>query len=117
MKKVLVIDDEKDIVDAIEIILEREGYIVSTLSKADQIYKAAIDFKPDLILLDILLSGSDGRVLSKTLKSRKDTSFTPIIMMSAHPSAMKEYNNFGGDAFLAKPFETEELLQVIKKYI
>lgn len=117
MKKILVVDDDKDIIDALEIILETEGYIVSKISNGDETYKIVKDFNPNLILLDILMSGNDGRSICKILKSNQNTSSIPIILMSAHPLAVKEYSNYGGDAFLPKPFDTEELLQIVKEYI
>jgi DNA-binding response OmpR family regulator len=114
-KKILIIDDDADILDAIAMILDREGYTVSTVMKGDEAYQAINTFKPDLILLDVLMSGSDGRTICKNLKKEKKTRQIPIVMISAHPSAAKEYMQCGADDFLAKPFETEDLLKIIKK--
>jgi DNA-binding response OmpR family regulator len=114
-KKILVVDDDQDIIDAIKIILEKETYAVSIISKGDEIYTQIDTFKPDLVLLDVLMSGHDGRTISKNIKSDKVSSHIPIVMMSAHPSAIKEYIECGADDFLAKPFETEELIGIIKK--
>ncbi len=114
-KKILIVEDDTDILDAIQIILERENYEVLATTKGEETYRKVNEYKPDLIILDVLISGSDGRIICKNLKADTHTSSIPVIMMSAHPSAVKEYVQFGADDFLAKPFETEELLQAIKK--
>ena len=113
--KILIVDDDKDILDAIKMILEREGYIVSIISKGDETYRKVHDFQPDLILLDVSMSGNDGRTICKTLKKDIKTKHIPVVIISAHPSAAVDYLQCGADDFLAKPFETEELLTYIKK--
>jgi DNA-binding response OmpR family regulator len=116
-KKILVIDDDKDIIDAIQIILQLQGYTVATSAKGDETYAMVYDFKPDLVLLDVLMSGSDGRTICKKLKHDKVTTAIPIVMMSAHPSAVKEYLQCGANDFLAKPFETDDLIKIVKKHL
>ena len=117
MKKILIIEDDKDILDAIQIILERENFIVATTTKGEETYRKIKIFHPDLIVLDVLISGNDGRTICKKLKSEKATKHIPVIMMSAHPSAVKEYKKYGGNDFLAKPFETNELLRTVRKHL
>ncbi|HSX09190.1 MAG TPA: response regulator [Candidatus Saccharimonadales bacterium] len=112
-RKILIIEDDIDILDAIQFILERENYEVWSTTKGEEVYKKIKEFKPELIILDVLISGSDGRTICKNLKSNKQTSHIPVIMMSAHPTVEKEYKQFGGDDFLAKPFETDELLSAV----
>jgi len=72
---------------------------------------------PDLILLDVLLSGKDGREIVKQLKSQEETKSIPIIMFSAHPSAEKTAREAGADDFVAKPFHIDFLLAVVAKYL
>lgn len=118
MKNILVIDDDKDILDAITFVLESDGYSVTTSEKGD--YAENLIFQqhlPDLIILDVLLSGKDGRVICKKLKSQKETKSIPIIMVSAHPNAEKTVKEAGADSFLAKPFDIESLLENIHTFI
>ena len=115
--KILVVDDEVSILDAIALILEEEGYHVATIAKGQETYDKVSSFRPDIILLDVLMSGKDGREICKTLKSDNATKQIPIIMISAHPSAGANIREFGADAFLPKPFSTEELLQTITKHL
>ncbi len=115
--KILVVDDDESILDAISLILEEAEYIVDTTFKGEETYKKIKQFKPDVILLDVLMSGHDGRHICKTIKHDTSTKHIPIIMISAHPTAKKGALECGADDFLAKPFETDELLSKIKKYI
>lgn len=116
-KRVLVVDDDQDILEPLILILEDEGYSVDTTSKAENTYVKIESFKPDLILLDILMSGSDGRTICKKLKQQDVTKKIPVIMLSAHPGAKNDTIACGADNFIAKPFEIDELLTLIKKYI
>lgn len=115
-KNILVVDDEPYILDAIELVLTMEGYTVRTATNSKTIKKINNKYQPDLILLDVLLSGEDGRDIAKSLK--KDTKYksVPIVMMSAHPSAEKTVRECGVEDFLAKPFDMNDLLGKIRKH-
>ncbi len=118
-KTILVIDDDPDILDAIQYTLEDAGYKVVITEKAE--YAENLHDKngglPDLIILDVLLSGKDGRTICNKLKSKKDTKHIPVIMISAHPNAEKSSKEVGAEAFLAKPFNVSVLLDYVKKHI
>lgn len=114
MKKILVVDDDEGILDALSLILEEEGYEVETTIKGQETFAKIASFQPALILLDMLLSGNDGRHICRALKADKKTKSIPIIMISAHPNAKAGAIEAGADDFLAKPFEREELLEKIK---
>ncbi len=113
-KKILVVDDDEGILDALTMVLEDAGYEVENASRSEEIYKKINKRMPDLILLDVLLSGEDGRDICKKLKQDNKTKHIPILMISARPSAKDERLLVGPDDFLAKPFETEELLSKIR---
>jgi DNA-binding response OmpR family regulator len=113
--KILVVDDDPDILEPIRLLLEGEGYTVETTTKGDHTYQIVKTFRPDLILLDILMSGSDGRTICRTLKEAKETKHIPIVMMSAHPGADADSKKSGADDFVAKPFELDELTDAISK--
>ncbi len=116
-KKILVIDDDKDILEPILLLLEEEGYVVITFQNVEHNYKKIEELKPDLILLDMLISGSDGRIICKDLKKNAKLKNVPVVMMSAHHYAAKDAKVCGADGFLAKPFETFDLINTVKKYI
>ena len=116
-KKLLVVDDEQDILEFLKVILEDEGYIVVTTDKDDYLEGLNNDTPPDLILLDLLLSGKDGREIVKHLKMQENTKHIPIIMFSAHPGAQETTRQAGADDFVAKPFEIDLLLSKIKQHL
>jgi DNA-binding response OmpR family regulator len=116
-KKILVVDDEPDILEFLQELLEGEGYTVAITDKAEYVEKLRAGGLPDLILIDVLLSGKDGRKIVKHLKSQEATRHVPVIMFSAHPSAEETVMVAGADDFVAKPFELEEVLAKIAKHV
>jgi DNA-binding response OmpR family regulator len=117
-KKILVVDDEPDILEFLQELLEQEGYTVAITDKAEYIEKLHDGGLPDLILIDVLLSGKDGREIVKDLKSQEEeTRDVPVIMFSAHPSAEETARAAGADDFVAKPFEMDEILAKIAKLV
>ncbi len=115
-RRILVVDDDPAIVDSIQMLLEMEGYIVDTMTDGEKISKLKHPF-PDLILLDIWMSGQDGRDISKYLKAKEDTKSIPIIIISAGREIAKSAKVAGADDFLAKPFEMDDLLSKVSKYV
>jgi DNA-binding response OmpR family regulator len=116
-KKILVVDDEPDILEFIQAMLEDEGYQVVTTEKGEYLEKLHNGGLPGLILLDVLLSGKDGREIVKHLRQQEETKHIPVIMLSAHPSAEGTARVAGADEFLPKPFDMGELLVLVKKYL
>ena len=116
-KRILIIDDDPGILEAISIILEEEGYMVDTEEKSEVSFVKINRFKPHLILLDILMSGGDGRIICRKIKNQKTTQHIPVILISAHPSAQANMIESGADGFLAKPFEVQDLLQMVSRTI
>lgn len=115
-KKIFVVDDDQGIVDALTLLLETEGYEVYSFDSGEFVAKLST-LMPHLILLDVLLSGEDGRDIAKYLKSQPLSHKIPIIMLSAHPNALDIAQNAGADDFLAKPFEIETLLSRISAFL
>src|SRR5947209_14824146 len=116
-KKILVVDDDPDILEFLQELLMLEGYTAVVTDKADYLEKLHNGSLPHLILLDVLLSGADGRKIVKDLKSREETMLIPVIMFSAHPSAERTVLAAGADDFVAKPFEVDELLEKIAMHV
>ena len=116
-KKILVVDDEPDILEFLQVILEEEGYAVVITDKGEYVEHLYFSIIPDLILLDVLLSGKDGRDIVKRLKAQDETKRTPVIMFSAHPDAEKTVLAAGANDFIAKPFEIDALLSLVDKYL
>lgn len=115
-KKVLVVDDDQGVLDVVSIILHEGGYQVQTSNKGHYALELNGDM-PDLILLDILLSGEDGIEICKILKSRERTKHIPIIMFSAHSKIDQAVRDSGANGFLSKPFDMDVLLAMVKKHL
>jgi CheY-like chemotaxis protein len=115
--KILVVDDDEGILDAFRAMLENEKYIVEVSVNGETLLSLPRSSLPDLIILDVLLSGIDGRDICKELKKDPVTKKIPLIMISAYPNAEKSVKEVNADDYLKKPFEMEELLQKVAKYL
>ncbi len=116
MKKILVVDDDSAILEAVQISLELDNYIVFTAVDGKSAIEAALQKHPDMIILDVLLSGDDGRDVAQTLKNDTATAAIPIVMVSAHPNVKQTVLDAGADDFLSKPFDIHDLLEKVSNY-
>jgi len=116
-KKILVVDDEPDILEFVQIILVWEGYEVISSEKGEFLEQLHHGGLPNLSIVDVLLSGKDGREIVKYLKNQQETKHIPVIMISAHPSAEETARQAGADDFLAKPFNIDALLAKIAHHL
>jgi DNA-binding response OmpR family regulator len=110
---VLVIDDNTDILYMLQAMLKLKGYKVSVKENTTAIESFIQEIVPDIILMDMLLSGADGRELCKNFKANTSIASIPVIMLSAHPHARIECLAAGADFFIEKPFEMTVLLQTV----
>jgi DNA-binding response OmpR family regulator len=115
--KILIIEDDESIAEALKTALEFDHYTVKVLISGNQALRITKSFKPSLILLDYLLSGTDGKKISQALKKNIVTKNIPIILMSAHPTAKVIAKEAGIDGFLAKPFTIETLTKTIETFM
>ena len=119
-KKILVIEDDKDIRDTIALFLQQQGYEVIASDNA-RILKSIHDIKPDLILLDNWLtdwkSDPNGQQLSKELKTNPATSHIPILMISAVSNIKEIAEAALADGYLKKPFDLDDLSAIVKKHV
>ncbi len=113
MSRILVVDDDTDILSVMEILLTMKGFEVEVTAKGENTFPKIDTFRPDLILLDVLISGHDGRNICKQLKSNEATRHIPVIMFSAHPGAAATIADYGADDFIAKPFDVNNLIQKV----
>ncbi len=104
MKKILIVEDEPDIVEIMQVMLEDAGYLIETSNQGNELQQLDAHLLPDLIILDVLIYGKDGRELARYLKSQPQTMHIPILMVSAHPMAKAEAEALGVEDFLDKPF-------------
>jgi len=116
-KKILIIDDEKDLAAMVKLRLEANGFSVSEGFTAKEGLEKAEKERPDLILLDIMLPDSDGYQLCQKLKSNPRTSSIAIIIFTASSlkDLAKKAMQAGAVDYVIKPFEPKELLEKINK--
>lgn len=113
MFRILVVDDDIDILSVMEVLLSMKGFDVEVTAKGENTFPKINSFKPDLILLDVLISGHDGRIICKQLKADEHTRHIPVIMFSAHPGAAATIGEYGADDFIAKPFDVAHLIKKV----
>ncbi len=116
-KPVLVIDDDEGISEVVKIILEENNYRTEIISDGEDLLERIKKIDPGLILLDIWMSGVDGRDVIKQLRASKDKENIPIIVMSALTNTEQIASEAGADGFLAKPFDISVLLETVEKYL
>ena len=114
-KRILLLEDEKNILDTIQEILEGEGYSVIAFNHYESV-EAIIEFAPELILLDIRLSNGYGHLLCQDLKSNPLTADVPVILVSGADNLEKIAQDYKADNFLSKPFNLNDLISMVKLY-
>jgi len=116
MSKVLIIEDEKNIRETIKEILELNDYEIATAENGLIGIAKALQFKPDLIVCDVMMPEMDGFDTLKNIRAINEISNTPFVFLTAKTETrdFREGMNSGADDFLNKPFNTQELLEVIK---
>jgi CheY-like chemotaxis protein len=115
-KRILIADDDQGIIDMMTVMLEFEGYHVKTVLDGKEVLGIKGEL-PDLLLLDIWMSGSDGREICKLLKQDPATHALPVLLISASKDIEDSALAAGADGFIAKPFEMDDLLQKIEQHI
>ncbi len=114
--KILVVDDEPDIVRSLSLRLRAEGFAVATANDGLSATKMAIAEQPELILLDIGMPAGNGHVVVERLRNISETSHIPVIYLTAR-TAEKDYHQAragGVTKYITKPFDTEVLLAAIE---
>lgn len=114
-KRIFVADDDEDILDIIGMILRTEQYEVIATTNGNEVFD--LTEPPDLILLDIWMSGYDGREICKKLKEEPRTKNIPLLFVSANSSIADISQLCNADGFIAKPFEMEYLLKTVGSFM
>ena len=112
---ILLIDDSPEITGVVSLLLKNAGHDV-TISHTGEplLILQKQELQPDIIILDVLLSGADGRELCRRIKNNALTKHIPVLMFSAYPQVASSVYQAGADAFLAKPFGGQALLETIE---
>ena len=117
MKKLLIIDDDEDISAMLFLLLRSKNFEVEVVTKSEDIFNRIKMYQPDIILLDVFLTGYDGRVICKQLKFHPDFKHIPVIMVSGDDEVLQTAEQYGANDFIQKPFDAEVLLSKINNLV
>ncbi|HEY2580850.1 MAG TPA: response regulator [Mucilaginibacter sp.] len=110
-KRILIIEDDEDILQVLETVLTMNNFSVSAIAQTTDIFESIKMYNPDIVLTDYLLSGLNGGKICQLIKSNKETCHLPVVLISAYPTLAASFGNFGFDAFVDKPFNIGELVK------
>ena len=118
-KKILLVDDEVDLVETVRFPLEMQGFTVLVSQDGEDALKKAREEKPDLILLDLMLPKLDGYKVCRLLKFDERYKHIPILMLTARTQEKDKIlgRETGADEYITKPFEMNELMEKVQSYV
>lgn len=116
MKKILIVDDEVEILEALRIVLEARSFLVETISDPVVVEKVLSGLNPDIIFIDLSMPNIDGSVVTRKLKKNPATSSIPVVVMSAHTDTEQRAIDAGADGHLEKPFQVKDFLAKIADF-
>lgn len=118
-KKILVVEDSKNIITIVKMYLENHGYEIIPINDGVSAINSVFEIHPDLLLLDIVIPKMNGYLVAQTLKQNDSTKHIPVIMMSAKAQKddIKKALELGVEDYLTKPFTPDELINKVKQYI
>ena len=113
MRKLLIVDDSSDLRDAIQRLLSFYDFIVHTATDSKTLFDQFELFKPEIVIIDVLLNGEDGRQICKDIRENPLNKEITIILFSASPKHLINFQEYGADATIEKPFGIKELIEKI----
>ena len=119
MKKILIVDDEQDIVESLKFVLENCDYTCYCAYNGEDGLKLAREIVPDLMILDVMMPRINGYKISRLLKFDKKYKNIPILMVTARSQEEDKLigEETGADEYITKPFEIKELVEKVKNYL
>ncbi len=118
-KKILIADDEPNIVISLEFLMQRNGFEVKTAGDGEAALRLVTEFRPDLILLDIMLPLKSGYEVCQKIRENPDVSGMKVVMITAKGRDIEVAKGLalGADAYITKPFSTQDLLDKVKSLL
>lgn len=117
LKRILVLDDNEDILDIVHEALSYAQFEVVSVSDGCKLMSVMEEFNPDLVLLDYLLSGVNGGEICRQIKAHPKYNNVPVILFSAYISHERDLMAYGCDAVISKPFDLFELIDTVNNLI
>ena len=118
-KRVLLVDDEPNILTAVEFILKQQGLEIDKAMNGERALRKMDIFKPDIIILDVMMPGMSGFEVAKVIRSNPAYEDVRIIFLTAKGTMEDKMNGYanGGEIYLTKPFENSELISIINEVV
>jgi len=116
-KRILILDDNQDILDIVHETLSYEKFDVKSTSNGEEVMPMLQDFFPDLVILDYRVAGINGGELCRQIKCHLQFKDTPVIIFSAYINHDDELFDYGCDAIINKPFDLTELIEKVNSLI
>ncbi|MCE1240668.1 MAG: response regulator [Azonexaceae bacterium] len=119
MKKILIVDDEPNIVISLEFLMKKEGFEVAVAADGDEALSRAAAFSPDLILLDVMMPKKSGFEVCEALRADPAQAALKIVMLTAkgRDTEVARGLAIGADAYVTKPFSTKDLVVRVKELL
>ncbi len=117
MKRILLVDDDTDLLISLKTVLRKQGYEVTTTTSCTEGLTIFYSVQPDLVLLDVNVGDEDGRSMCRQIKTKAESQHIPVILISANEEQLRSYHEYGADASLPKPFDLTHLLDLVKKIL
>ena len=119
MKKILIVDDEQDIVESLKFVLEVSGFVCYTAFNGEDGLRLAKEIMPDLIILDVMMPKINGYKISRLLKYDAKYKNIPILMVTARSQEEDKLigEETGADEYITKPFELNDVVDKVKEYL
>ena len=117
MSKILIVDDDADILIVASTLLKMHGFQVETINNGGQSIEKVEKYRPDLVLLDINLGNEDGRKICRKIKNNKNNIDLPVILFSANYEYAMSYRECKANGFIAKPFENFDFIKTLKSFL
>jgi len=111
MIKILILDDSQDLLEAMKIFFEKKDLQVKILSNHLNITEEIETYKPDILLLDIILPMADGREICKKLREDPKNKNLCIMLISSSSTILREYKKYGADGWIEKPFDFQKIVE------
>lgn len=117
--RVLIVDDEANIVISLEFLMEQAGYVVAIARNGDEALDKIESFRPDLVLLDVMLPGVNGFDILQRVRQQPEHRSMAIIMLTAKGREVEVTKGLalGANAYITKPFSTRDLLAEVRRYL
>jgi len=117
MNKVLLIDDDLDLLEVLSSALSYFGFEVKTSNYTDDILSLVTVYQPDLVIIDYIMDGVNGGEMCSAIKKKESTKNIPVIILSAYDKVIKSLGYYGCDLFISKPFDMQDLVTKIRQVI